>query len=711
MHIIKTISVFFSIFCIIRSENVPDRDSVSLYIIDSEKKFERSSMMQDSFLHIHLNTTTLLICAEKEKTQTIALKPGYRVYISDIKSGASQKVVADLLFANGDYASAFQAYKKALTLKHSLGESQKNYYKLLILYSKPELVIAQLEKDIQSGIDGPNTRNYLAQAYIKKKEYAKALQIFDQLLKTDETNVEALIGKGEVCFYMQQYEDARSVLNAAVRIKPDAINAYALLGKVSMHMHDTNTVIDQLLHFFKNGGKDQDAAFILGNVLYSQKSYEESLNYLTMVTNKNSATDSYNYMLGDAYFQINEMKKSIPYFQKVFKLTKSGNSKKAALLKLTEAYLNLDQHKSAAYWFGLYNRIQNTSNYQSAYFKAFFTEKQNSARAVALYTSNISKYKDDYRNYMRLALLYSKNLKYHSLIPPLMDELNVFAESNKYLWLEIAQLNTNLKRADQAIEAYKNYMQAFPEIKQLAYTIGVLLLKKKNQEALTYLEKAFQSDPQNTKIQESLGEGYVLFERYDDALKILEQSLAIDSLNINTSKNLVHVYLNTNQQEKAIDLLKNLLKKKRDTKLHTLYIKTLITTKRYDEAKEGIEDVLATTPDNVEILLMKVYLLKEVKLYEDALALCKEITSIDPSNASATYESGDVYRLQNKILWAEKYYKSCLKIDSKYALAYVGLAELSLVRKDTVTYRKQINKAYELDPKNELIKKKYSNLD
>ena len=61
--------------------------------------------------------------------------------------------------------------------------------------------------------------------------------------------------------------------------------------------------------------------------------------------------------------------------------------------------------------------------------------------------------------------------------------------------------------------------------------------------------------------------------------------------------------------------------------------------------------------------------------------------------------------LQSNVSRAKSFFERAVKADPKYALGYLGLAKVAKTEKKNAAYKKFLNKAKKLDPKNEDIVK------
>lgn len=170
---------------------------------------------------------------------------------------------------------------------------------------------------------------------------------------------------------------------------------------------------------------------------------------------------------------------------------------------------------------------------------------------------------------------------------------------------------------------------------------------------------------------------------------------------------LVSVYKEMGKTNYELNELKELIALKPDNNYRIQYAKLLCEKEAFDEAINTIEDIRAVDPENIAAILELGKIYKEKKMYNEALETFKEVTYIDPKNALSKYYLAEIYLAQNKLLWADKYYKDALKRDPKLGLAEYGLAKIAKIRKDDGNYRKHLQRAYELSPKNPEIEKAY----
>jgi tetratricopeptide (TPR) repeat protein len=206
-----------------------------------------------------------------------------------------------------------------------------------------------------------------------------------------------------------------------------------------------------------------------------------------------------------------------------------------------------------------------------------------------------------------------------------------------------------------------------------------------------------QNDPE---ILILLAKGYVQTGRTNEAITLLIKAKNSKKDDAEIRYRLFELYNRTGQSKLAQQEIKELVELKRDNKYLLLYAKALIDQGLLKDAENTIEDILATEAENIDALLVKAKIERAKKKYDDAIEVYKEISYIDAEHIQSLCERADTYLLMSKPQWAETFYRRALKADPQYALAELGLARVSKLRKDTQTYKVHLERAKSLDPDN-----------
>ncbi|MDD5674934.1 MAG: tetratricopeptide repeat protein, partial [Chitinivibrionales bacterium] len=270
----------------------------------------------------------------------------------------------------------------------------------------------------------------------------------------------------------------------------------------------------------------------------------------------------------------------------------------------------------------------------------------------------------------------------------------------------LAHVYQKLGREKDVFDAYKKLVKLDPQNLEANKQLGLILVKNgQMSEGLIYLEMAKTLSPKDPQILLTLAQGYMKTNRLQEASDLLAKAKELQPDDLNIRFKLFELYNQLGQKKKAEDEIKQYVDKKRDPKAMLLYAGVLVDNEKYKEAENVIEDIKATQPENVDVLMLQAKIQRYKKKYDDAIETYKEITYIDKyaNYAPALFERAETYMLVSKPMWAETFYKRTLQADPKFALAEYGLAKLCKLHKDGAGFKQHLDRALQIDPANKVI--------
>lgn len=266
-----------------------------------------------------------------------------------------------------------------------------------------------------------------------------------------------------------------------------------------------------------------------------------------------------------------------------------------------------------------------------------------------------------------------------------------------------------LGKWDKAVEMYRQKLLTEPQNVDANKRFGMALMKKDSTTgALEYLEIANTLSPKDPETLAMLAEGYVKTRRPSEAIDMLQKVKALKPDDAEIRTQLVDLYGKTGQNTKALDELKQLIQIKKDNKTLLLYARELVSAGKYKDAEDAVQNIRAIDPENIEALMVLGDAERLEKKYDAAIETYKEISYINMNYAPANYQRAEVYMLQDKIQWAKTFYERALENDPKLAMAELGLAKIAKITGNQNEYREYLDKAMQLDPAGEKIKKEFS---
>lgn len=153
-------------------------------------------------------------------------------------------------YENGSYGEAVLNYDAALRCDPEFWEAYANranaYYELNEFYRALD-DLEYLQRKIP---DSASVYFGLGLVKTKMRKYDEAIEVFNQALSLDSSNVEVLVNRGTVYYYKEQYDKAEIDLTKAMLSDPQEANAYnamALLRADQGKYEEALKLVDQAL--------------------------------------------------------------------------------------------------------------------------------------------------------------------------------------------------------------------------------------------------------------------------------------------------------------------------------------------------------------------------------------------------------------------------------------------------------------------------------
>ena len=160
---------------------------------------------------------------------------------------------------------------------------------------------------------------------------------------------------------------------------------------------------------------------------------------------------------------------------------------------------------------------------------------------------------------------------------------------------------------------------------------------KRNAEAVNILLKLIEAESGNAELQERIATLLINVREYKTAMSILDtlrekstNDEGLHQIDMRRAETLVHM----GQFDEALDLLNTLYRKYRENRaltVETLGFRANVHFVR-DDLQEALKDIEAAEeilPDSLPVLELKYKILREMKNYNDALAVVKKMQTID----------------------------------------------------------------------------------
>jgi Predicted N-acetylglucosaminyl transferase len=630
----------------------------------------------------------------------VAIKPA---------DAAAQKQLGDFLYDQKDMGGAMAAYGAALKADPTLHGFFKRYSEIVSGKGSQEQIVSVLTAAIKADeADGPMYAA-LASMYQQQNACAKAIPYYQKALQLDTKNNAILPLLAACQAKTGAINDAVVTYEEAVVINPAAQAEYKALGDLYMKQNKAPQAIEMYRKYLEKVPHDNEVASIVGENAMKEKNYPDAVKYLgiALPSKANNLEFLFTYAQAcylDALAQSKNFKKPIEILERMRSSAKVVPHNTQVLKMLADSYDRMgDTTRAVALYIG-YTKIAGVRDQEASYRKAQLTEKTNPALAAKMYEDNTLLFPQDYRNFLNAGLYYAKHQAASDKALALLKKCTALADSFPVVWMELGQVYGRLGRDKDEVEAYRQFIQRDPTNPEASGKIGEILLAKHNvNDAMVFLETANALKPNEAHYMMLLARGYVQTDRPNEAIDLLEKTEKLRPDDVTIKEQLYALYDKKGDAKNALNEMKQLVEKKRDSKYMLKYAQALYANGVYSDAENIIKDIRATEPENLDALMLQGKILGVLGKWDEALETYKEVSYINPNYAPGLYERAEIHLMQSKIQWARTFYERAIKADPKYVLAEIGLAKISRVEKNKTDYLMHIENAKKIDPNNKAL--------
>ncbi|MBN1984407.1 MAG: tetratricopeptide repeat protein [Chitinivibrionales bacterium] len=159
----------------------------------------------------------------------------------------------------------------------------------------------------------------LGQLYAERGFYDKALDVYENLNKSDQTDYAALLACGTLSYLKKNMSLAQQRFSQCTRLKPDRIEGWNNLGIVQLSLSEHDAAKQSFEKVLQLDPENHGALLNLGNYYDLKNSYSEAIDYFTKaVAAKPDFSDGW-YNLGNAYLKDCQYERAKSAFQKALK--------------------------------------------------------------------------------------------------------------------------------------------------------------------------------------------------------------------------------------------------------------------------------------------------------------------------------------------------------------------------------------------------------
>jgi tetratricopeptide (TPR) repeat protein len=264
---------------------------------------------------------------------------------------------------------------------------------------------------------------------------------------------------------------------------------------------------------------------------------------------------------------------------------------------------------------------------------------------------------------------------------------------------------SQLGKYDEAVETLRQLAVSHPETKGLAHEFGVTYYKKSDFiNAITYLKKAQEEDPNDGEAMQLLGLSYYLAGHPGDAIAPLEKVQTwFPSANVDAAYILGICYIQTKDYDHARAAFAKMFSVAPESAASYLFTARMLLRQDFDPvAEEYARKAVALDPK----LPLGHFLIGEVNLYhskiDEAIAEFQKEVQLNPGYAAAYYRLADAYSRVQKFDEAERLLQRSIWLDSTSTGPYILLGKVLQKKGEADLAVRALQRALAMDPNNPL---------
>ena len=319
---------------------------------------------------------------------------------------------------------------------------------------------------------------------LARKENRTALTAFQEAIKLDASHAEAHYQLGLLYGKQSQWKPAIHALQNAINLTPNFADAYVRLGEAHLiGIANAKEAVEPLQRALQLQPDLFKARRLLGAAYLRQNRTDAAIHHLKQALQDNEAR----YLLGLAYFQVEDFRQAIPYFEAVIKRQN----------RHAKAHFNLGN---------CYLRTGKITEGRAALrtFEKLTREEEQLATLQRLILDNPQRLQPRYQ----LAELHIKRTEWKPATAELKACLIMSPHDEKASEL-LGYIYLQTEAYVDALEVYGPLVEAHPESAVYRNSLGIAyMMLKKTRQAITQFETAVRLNTTNPQLYRNLANAY-----------------------------------------------------------------------------------------------------------------------------------------------------------------------------------------------------------
>jgi tetratricopeptide (TPR) repeat protein len=420
---------------------------------------------------------------------------------------------------------ALNAARLWVELEPANNEAHKSVAALLIAAGEHTAARPHLERLLQSERQDSN-HGYLLVATLlaSDPDNKRALETMAGLVAATPTNPHALYAQAHLASQLGSNDTAHSVLQKLLAIEPEHSQGLILHARVLHALGDTEGALESTKHALSLSPENHQLRLTYARMLVDARLLKEARQQFTILSEATPNDVDVAYALGLLAMEAGDLDDAEGHFEKLLLHRQREEESRFAMAQIAEARQHYDE---AIEWF---SSIAQGERYLEAQLQAARLiarhhgmergrnylrelETQNDDERIQLYLAE-AELLNDAGEHQQAMEVYAEGLKHYHDNTELLYARGITAEK--------------LSRIDITERDFKRIIEQNPEDAHALNALGYTLVDRteRYQEGYDYIERAYQLQPDDVAILDSMGWALYRLGRLEESLNYLQRAAA-----------------------------------------------------------------------------------------------------------------------------------------------------------------------------------------
>jgi tetratricopeptide (TPR) repeat protein len=402
-------------------------------------------------------------------------------------------------------------------------EAQQTAAALLISSGQSDEALPHLESLLHAAPGGENQGYMLiANLLSRAQDKDQALALMEQLAGMQPDNADALYGTAHLAYQLDLHEKAEQILETLLARHPDNTQALLLQARVLHGLGKGEAALKSLRRALQQSPDNDQLRMTYARMLVETTRLAEARQEFRILNRRQPDDTDVIYALGLLALEAGDTDEAKEFFNKLLNDSEREAEARFALGQIAEARKQPDE---AIQW---YQSVPRGERYLEAQLQAAHLISQVQGLEEArryLQELPLDSAEDQIQRYLAEAELLSAHERYDEAMEIYDEALVLFIDNRRLLYAR-ALTAEKIDRLDILEQDLRRILSRDPDNAQSLNALGYTLADRTNrhQEALGYIERAYQLRPDDPAILDSMGWVHYRLGRLEEAIKFLQQA-------------------------------------------------------------------------------------------------------------------------------------------------------------------------------------------